>query len=943
MSIDLAFLFSEPQIFYDIEGTPIPLERLDLDFEQSLLFESLNEANKSINVRIEAATTRNLRTLVTRGCKGIHYSGHGDESCLAFEDGKGAIHAIDPVVLNTLFQAGGTRDVEFVVVNSCHSQLAGEAFVSACVPHVIATKIVSKGYGIADEAAIAFTHQFYLALLSGKSIQESFEIGKESVATDPSIDEAKLESDKFLLLPLDKPHDHIPFPDVPDGKWNDFSKTLSPINFAAVMGFTGRQIELAEIIRQFSSTTLITIKGVPGIGKTALGKSAAFYLHKRHFFSRGIFFFDLHGIKSVKGLMSAILNHLDLRFSSENEFFLILRNLELLIILDNAESLLNEDRVGFINFVQRVLTSSNKLKFLVTSRQPLEIPNEKIVELHQLSSADAVRLFITRAPRPIKPSDVDAADEEDVFKALQNHPALIFMSGHPHVIELLAPHLQFRSLSEIYDDIVELKEKALKNRGMSEDQLTPEHCYQMSLELSTNALMERDAEALKLLGVMSFLPGGALQGSLDDALGYDMQDDLKVIWGDDWRIHIEWLERFSLIQKSQFSSFIHYYTFPFISSYAEHFISGSEREIYFGRTCEQLAKTISLYSIFKSGQLCAEVISRFVLTESNFWNCLILRIQNENEQYKSGDENIPSIASILPQLLLIWSRHEEAFQAAQISIQICKLLNHKKSLAMTYGTIGNYYMHRAKYNEAIIHYEKAIHEAREIDWSIYEAEVQIAFGLANGLVGNTKLAYIEINKALQKFKKENIKSQIARCYEASAKIDGHLGRTAAALRKLEIALPLFISESDTFGTASCFAFLGLASYQSGKRDRAIFFCDGALRYHRALSLLSDTALDLRIQSYALYESGEFKGAFGAIYQAVSIFETIDHVLLEDSIKLMHKCAMDISNRFAKDTPERLKTRAEEIRSEAVMRSFSKLRNDPKVAEIFKLLKSKRNI
>ena len=44
---------------------------------------------RSIEVRVEAATSDTLRTLVTLGSRALHYSGHGHPDFLSFENGRG--------------------------------------------------------------------------------------------------------------------------------------------------------------------------------------------------------------------------------------------------------------------------------------------------------------------------------------------------------------------------------------------------------------------------------------------------------------------------------------------------------------------------------------------------------------------------------------------------------------------------------------------------------------------------------------------------------------------------------------------------------------------------------------------------------------------------------------------------------------------------------------
>ena len=53
----------------------------------------------------DAATTERLTTLLTLGCKALHYSGHGHPQCLTFEDGCAGLQPISPAKLRALCSA----------------------------------------------------------------------------------------------------------------------------------------------------------------------------------------------------------------------------------------------------------------------------------------------------------------------------------------------------------------------------------------------------------------------------------------------------------------------------------------------------------------------------------------------------------------------------------------------------------------------------------------------------------------------------------------------------------------------------------------------------------------------------------------------------------------------------------------------------------------------
>eukprot|EP01038_Epipyxis_sp_PR26KG_P008817 gene8817-11905_t len=193
----LHVLFSAPLAGFDRNHKPVPLEVLDYSAERDILIQVFKEVHRDVNVHFDFATTDTLRTLLSLNCKALHFSGHGIPNGLCFEDKQGGLQVISVQRLRDLLAAGGLT-LQFVFVSACYSKEIGEAFVKAGVPHVVCVKVDSK---IQDAAAIAFTRAFYVALLSGKTVQDSFDIAKEALKSSPYVPYSLLEGEKFILLP----------------------------------------------------------------------------------------------------------------------------------------------------------------------------------------------------------------------------------------------------------------------------------------------------------------------------------------------------------------------------------------------------------------------------------------------------------------------------------------------------------------------------------------------------------------------------------------------------------------------------------------------------------------------------------------------------------------------------------------------------------------------
>jgi hypothetical protein len=147
-------------------------------------------------VVFEFGTTDSLMSVLTRRPAALHWSGHGTPSYVAFEDGRGGMHAVSTEQLEAISASAKHDDLKLVVVSACSSRFAAEAFARSGVKHVVA---VESGMQVLDKAAQLFSRAFYLSLAMGDSVDAAFNIGREAVKSAPSLDGA-LESQKFVLL-----------------------------------------------------------------------------------------------------------------------------------------------------------------------------------------------------------------------------------------------------------------------------------------------------------------------------------------------------------------------------------------------------------------------------------------------------------------------------------------------------------------------------------------------------------------------------------------------------------------------------------------------------------------------------------------------------------------------------------------------------------------------
>jgi predicted ATPase len=157
----------------------------------------------------------------------------------------------------------------------------------------------------------------------------------------------------------------------------------------------GRAAEVAAIRRMLDGAQLVTVTGLPGVGKTAVSLTAA--RPAAAGFADGSLLLRLDTLRDEALLPHTIAVALRLpdQYTRSRLDVLVdqLRDRHLLLILDTCEHLLG----ACAALVAELLPHCSKMQVLATSREPLRVPGEATVTVRPLRLADAVELFGRRA------------------------------------------------------------------------------------------------------------------------------------------------------------------------------------------------------------------------------------------------------------------------------------------------------------------------------------------------------------------------------------------------------------------------------------------------------------------------------------------------------------------------------------------------------------------
>ena len=100
----------------------------------------------------------------------LHFSGHGDDSALCFENDRGEAVDVNKVALANLL--GSQRNLKLVILNADYSRDQAQAIADK-VGYVIGME-----GSILDEDSITFSREFYAALGHGRTFEAAFERAK---------------------------------------------------------------------------------------------------------------------------------------------------------------------------------------------------------------------------------------------------------------------------------------------------------------------------------------------------------------------------------------------------------------------------------------------------------------------------------------------------------------------------------------------------------------------------------------------------------------------------------------------------------------------------------------------------------------------------------------------------------------------------------------------
>jgi tetratricopeptide (TPR) repeat protein len=591
--------------------------------------------------------------------------------------------------------------------------------VEAGVRHVVAIRCDTP---VLDRAATTFIHQFYRNLFRGDSLQKAFGMAELLVEGDPELAKIKPqleliaqekgerfipEEKKFKLLPTGEPSAHLDpliSKGIPEGVVSIEEPKRSRTNLPVrPQSFTGRSIEMHDLVNELLANRFVTMKGTGGIGKTTLAVEVARWFHSREYFPDGIFQIDLRQAGTAGGVIAMLTATLEAEAAEMKEVIDYLREYQCLLLFDNAEQALWQDEKTLHEVFDAILKFAPRVRILVTSQRHvggnLHEP-EHVYPVYPMKPYNAALLFCATTKRTMSQSEW----ESEAFKELLKQ-----LGGHPLSIVLVARQLVHgTSIEDLVERIQKHKAKAITIKSITDRD--PEHGESLVAALSsTYDNLSEDAKTV--FGILSLLPAGA-------------QDfTIKKIFSEEGWESVKELQDASLAEITVNRRVI---LLPPVRLFALNVLTDDIKEQYG-------PKIVALM-----GGYAAQFYSHFGSEDAKYYR-FVFTIEEPNLRFATElpcdpprTKKEPSaLGSLAPYLLLLYNltdRHQEGKEIGNTLLVNLEKLQDKWGEANTLKALGDLAMRTDDLKEAKDRYEKALAIQQEIDAKLGEANTLKALG-----------------------------------------------------------------------------------------------------------------------------------------------------------------------------------------------------------------------
>jgi predicted ATPase/class 3 adenylate cyclase len=282
--------------------------------------------------------------------------------------------------------------------------------------------------------------------------------------------------------------------------------------------FVGRESELAALETALKAHQLVTLTGVGGVGKTRLALEVASRVVKG--FADGVFVIELAPVTKPAAVPEAVAAVLGITqqpgMTVADSVAVASEGRERLLVFDNCEHILD----GAADLIESILTHSDAVRILATSREGLRVADEQLWPVPSLDvGSSAAELFTERA-QAVAPGISLTEDNDAVVEICRR------LDGIPLAIELAASRLLSMAVVEVRDRLHDRFRLLIGSRRGLERHQTLRHAVQWSYDLLGDAEKNLLARCSVFAGGFDLVGACAVTGFDDEFATLDLLDSL---------------------------------------------------------------------------------------------------------------------------------------------------------------------------------------------------------------------------------------------------------------------------------------------------------------------------------------------------------------------------------------------------------------------------------
>ncbi|HEY3360897.1 MAG TPA: tetratricopeptide repeat protein, partial [Methanosarcina sp.] len=868
-----------------ISGPDDPrISPLNTEKEQEIILEAVDKLQRDQKIKVdftEDATFENVEGYLNeQDYHIIHFTGHGisidGKGHLVFENEDQKARLIDNKTLSDLFSERGIR---LVVLSSCESAKGSNKEAFGDLASMLSKKgipaVVAMQYSVLDNVATKFAYHFYRAIASGKPVDLAL---KEARLVMKNLENGNGLDFATPVLYLSDCNCVNVGNLKPEPSEFVFKPMMLPDLQVMEKGFVARRKELRLLEKGFKSNVkrAAVIHGFGGIGKTVL--ATRFALKMGHYFegTLGIKFtpttrpedvlnkFNSFLLMKGRSELNQILNQQVPLEVKTSLLVNILNQIRFLVIFDNFEDCLNEERNDIENpelkaFIQHLLNNTTRnTKFLITTRYDFDPLDGRLAAVIEHISLPELRFPQTNwlMNNFTELADLGIQKKKEIYDII---------GGHPWTIGQFAKHAAVQGIDDLLLDLSPLKKELIE------------------FTLLDKSFSKLDENAKKLLLCASIYEEAVSVEAWSWIIG-DEKDECPAV-GEPLQKLLQW----SLISKEQ-----EYYT----NVYSEHTI-----------VKDFVLKKLGEAGLDKKELLirAARYYENLVSQTGSLWDHLKARdYYFQAEEWKKANEIVESTVNHL----IRWGHIKLAMDLLTDSINTTsgetktnaeynlaiiyyllgdlntslKIYNDvlykyeeigdKNGIAQTLYQLGMIHQDRGNYEEAVKLYNRSLKINKELGNKSEVAYILHQFGLICQQQGNYEEAAKKYIYSLKMKKKLGDKSGIAYTLHQLGNVYFLQGNYEEALKNYEQSLKLKKELGDKNGIAKALHQFGLIYQQQGNYGEAAKKYTLSLKMKKELGDKSGIAITLHQLGMIHEKQGNYEEALKIYNQALKIAEEL---------------------------------------------------------------------